>query len=125
MFNVLQIELTDALYNEINADGGTGPKAVARSAAIINADVERAAALMMYAHVADVNTDDMDDAFEVMNLWNDEDKVTRHGQVHSLSVGDILVKPGTFDAYVVAPVGFKKLDDHLSRLVVGLTEFTR
>lgn len=125
MFNVLQIELTDALYNEINADGGTGLKAFARSAAIINADVERAAALSMYSHVADVHTDDMDEAFEVMNLWNDEDKVTRHGQVHSLSVGDILVEPKTFNAYVVAPVGFKKLDHNLACLVVGLTEFTR
>jgi len=125
MFNVLQIELTDALYNEINADGGTGFKAIARSDAILKGDVDRAAALSMYSHVADVHTDNLNEAFKVMNLWNDEDKVTRHGQVHSLSVGDILVKPGTFDAYVVKGGTFKKLDDHLSRIVVGLTEFTR
>ena len=44
-----------------------------------------------YSHVADVEAKDEEHAFELMNVWNDPGAITVLGQMHSLSVGDILV----------------------------------
>ena len=43
-----------------------------------------------YAHVADIDASTLDDAFHIHNMEN-EAKITRYAQQHSLSVGDILV----------------------------------
>lgn len=62
-----------------------------------------------YRHVADVLTDDPEHAFSLMNQWDAPDAIVQHGlPVHSLSVGDILVKDdGT--ALMVDSVGFNNI----------------
>ena len=61
-----------------------------------------------YVHVADLDVDTLDDAFEVGNM-GPEEKITRHNKMSSVSVGDILVDDQA-DTYVVAGIGFDKIE---------------
>jgi hypothetical protein len=61
-----------------------------------------------YVHVADLNVDTLDEAFETGNI-GPEDLITRHNQMSSVSVGDILVDDEA-DTYVVASFGFDKIE---------------
>lgn len=64
-----------------------------------------------YNHVANVQADDLEDAFRLMNVWDDLGRVSRvAAEVMSMSVGDILEKDGEF--YFCASIGFKKLDSN-------------
>ena len=61
-----------------------------------------------YEHVATLDVDNLNDAFEVGNI-GPEEKYTRFKPMHSVSVGDILVDDqGTVN--IVAPHGFDVLD---------------
>lgn len=59
-----------------------------------------------YVHVADLDCDDLNDAFEIGNI-GPEEKYTRYERMHSVSVGDVLEKDGV--KYVVASFGFEEL----------------
>jgi hypothetical protein len=88
MINVYQIQLTDAEIAAVN-NGETSD----RIKAYFDRSFERtfkASNFQYYDHVANVDTNDMEEAFELMNLWNDESKVERLGPCSSMSVGDIL-----------------------------------
>jgi len=61
-----------------------------------------------YIHVCDLATDDLDEAFEIGNI-GPEEKYTRYERMHSVSVGDVLMKDGDPNLYVVAPTGFVNL----------------
>lgn len=61
-----------------------------------------------YEHVADLDVNTLDEAFEVGNI-GPEEKYTRYKSMHSISVGDILVTEDG-ESFVVAPAGFDKLD---------------
>jgi len=62
-----------------------------------------------YTHVANVHTDDMEEAFREMNLWEDETKIERFGPCSSMSVGDILeLEDGS--RHRVASWGFTKFN---------------
>lgn len=67
-----------------------------------------------YDKVADLNVETLDEAFEVGNI-GPEEKYTRYKRMHSVSVGDILVKE-TGEAFVVADFGFDEIqtDIHYS-----------
>lgn len=58
----------------------------------------------LYKATYEVDTDDLDKAFEITNLWNEDYKVTRLRRGSSSSVGDIFVKDG--DCYIVDNFGF-------------------
>jgi hypothetical protein len=49
----------------------------------------------------------MEEAFELMNLWNDESKVERLGPCSSMSVGDILDVDGKL--FRCASFGFEAI----------------
>ena len=111
MINVYQINFTDQQVDQINDPSTPEPdyyKAYLKT--LFHADVHEAWHMGLYQHVADVSTDDLDTAFAVMNRWNhvDEKLVRRHGPLHSMSVGDIVMNKDK--AHVVAPVGFNPLD---------------
>ncbi len=92
MIKVYQIQLTDAEIAAVN-DGETSD----RIKAYFDRSFERtfkAENFQYYDHVANVVTDDMEDAFRLMNLWDDESKVERLGPCSSMSVGDILEVDG-------------------------------
>jgi len=59
--------------------------------------------------VAEVAATELEEVFMIMNRWSDADeaKVTRLGPLHSLSVGDIVEKNGSF--FMVNPCGWCEL----------------
>ena len=62
-----------------------------------------------FKKVAEVDATDLDEVFMIMNRWTDADeaKVTRLERLHSLSVGDILEKNGSY--FMVDGFGFCEL----------------
>ena len=115
MINVLQINFTTEQINEINY-GATYPDYYnAYMKTVFHGDVYEAWDKGLYEHVADVSVDNLDTAFMVMNRWNDVDEklVKRYKPLHSMSVGDIIIKndlaPDRYTEYAVAPVGFSPI----------------
>ena len=105
MINVYQIQLTDAEIAAVN-NGETSD----RIQAYFDRSFERtfkAENFQYYTHVANVDTNDMEEAFSLMNLWNDETKVEKLGPCSSMSVGDILDVDGKL--YRCASMGFDKI----------------
>jgi hypothetical protein len=105
MIKVYQIQLTDAEVAAVN-NGETSD----RIKAYFDRSFERtfkAENFQHYDHVANVATDDMEEAFSLMNLWNDESKVERLGLCSSMSVGDILDVDGTL--FRCASFGFEAI----------------
>ena len=64
-----------------------------------------------YVHVADLDADTLNEAFEIGNI-GPEEKYTRYARMHSVSVGDILVDE-TGQAHIVASFGFDELESDL------------
>lgn len=107
MIKVYQIQLSDAEIAAVN-NGETSD----RIKAYFDRSFERtfkAENLQYYTHVANVDTNDMEEAFALMNLWNDESKVERLGPCSSMSVGDILVIECGW-TYRCASMGFDKIE---------------
>ena len=61
-----------------------------------------------YVHVADLDVETLNEAFEVGNIGPEGD-INRKASMHSISVGDILVDENN-KPFVVAPTGFDELD---------------
>ena len=107
MIKVYQIQLSDAEIAAVN-NGETSD----RIKAYFDRSFERtfkAENLQYYTHVANVDTNDMEEAYALMNLWNDESKVERLGPCSSMSVGDILVIECGW-TYRCASMGFDKIE---------------
>ena len=109
MIKVYQIQLTNEEVNTINS-GETSP----RIAAYFDRSWDgrfKAENFQHYDHVATVNTNDMEEAFELMNLWNDNTKVEAPGPCSSMSVGDILeLEDGS--KFRCASFGFTQLENY-------------
>ena len=92
MIKVYQIQLTDEDINIINTGGEYTPR--------INAYFKRHFETSFdpynfehYTHVANVDVDGFEQAFEAMNLWEESslfDRVEKLGRCSSMSVGDIV-----------------------------------
>jgi hypothetical protein len=105
MINVYQIQLTDAEIAAVN-NGETSD----RIKAYFDRSFERtfkAENFQYYTHVANVDTNDMEEAFALMNLWEDESKVEKLGPCSSMSVGDILDVDGKL--FRCASFGFDEI----------------
>jgi hypothetical protein len=107
MIKVYQIQLTDLEITVAN-EGGSTPKLEAyfdRSFA----STFMAENFQYYTHVANVFTDDMEYAFELMNLWDGSDNIVEKlDRCSSMSVGDVLVmEDGSM--YRCASFGFDKI----------------
>ena len=105
MINVYQIQLTDAEIAAVN-NGETSD----RIKAYFDRSFERtfkAENFQYYTHVANVDTNDMEEAFALMNLWEDESKVEKLGPCSSMSVGDILDVDGKL--FHCASFGFDEI----------------
>ena len=63
-----------------------------------------------YTHVANIVADDLNHAFEAGNI-GPEDRIERLAQMHSVSVGDVLVDDE--GAWIVMPVGYREIDQDL------------
>jgi hypothetical protein len=108
MIKVYQIALTDAEVDMINS-GETSDRIKAYFDRSFDGTF-KAENFQYYTHVATVDTNDMEKAFEYMNLWNSDkvQKVTR--LVSSMSVGDILEYNGQL--YRCASFGFALLENY-------------
>jgi hypothetical protein len=104
MIKVYQIQLTDAEIAAIN-NGETSDRIQAyftRSFAV----PFKAENFQYYAHVANVDTNDMEEAFAAMNLWEGA-TVEKLGPCSSMSVGDILEVDGKL--FRCATFGFDEI----------------
>ncbi len=109
MIKLFQIRISREEARDVN-DGLTVPKYKAHCDAICFGTFT---SRDFYDHVADIDTDDLDMAFQTGNI-GPESSITRHAPMHSVSVGDVLVtKSG--DAFIVASFGFNKLTFEQSR----------
>ena len=63
-----------------------------------------------YTHVANITADDLNHAFEAGNI-GPEDRIERLAQMHSVSVGDVLVDDE--GAWLVMPVGYREINQEL------------
>lgn len=109
MIKVYQIQLTDAEIDAIN-----GGEESEKSKAYFARSFERTFKAEMfehYTHVATLDTDDMEEAFELMNLWENESKIEKHGRCSSMSVGDIL-EDADGKRYRCASFGFTALEGY-------------
>lgn len=88
MIKVFQIALTDVEVNLINTKGWEATPRTQAAGKYYDQRTEEDFAL--YNHVANVETNDMEEAFMLMNLWEQPERITKIGQCHSLSVGDFL-----------------------------------
>jgi hypothetical protein len=110
MIKVYQIRLTDAEVDAINRDESF-PKATAFFSRSFDAKF-KAENFQYYTHVANVDSNDMEEAFRAMNLWDDTDGLVKKiGPCSSMSVGDILeLEDGS--KYRCASFGFTQLENY-------------
>lgn len=105
MITIYQMRLNDCDINTANRKGFEAvPKAEARARMMMGAGKWKNEYAPLYTPVYEVDTDDLDEAFEFTNLWNADHLVTRLRRGSSSSVGDIFVKDG--DCYIVDNFGF-------------------
>lgn len=109
MIKVYQINLTDEEIDLINTQGyGATPRTQAFADRTFISTF-KAENFQHYNHVADVLTDDMEEAFSLMNLWDNEAKVEMYDLCSSMSVGDILeLEDGSL--HRCASFGFERIN---------------
>jgi hypothetical protein len=111
MIKVYQIQLTDAEIDAVNS-GETSD----RIKAYFDRSFEgtfKAENFQYYTHVANVDVNDMEDAFEAMNLWEVSiyfEDIFKLDRCSSMSVGDILELDGKL--YRCASFGFTQLENY-------------
>jgi hypothetical protein len=107
MIKVYQIQLTDLEISVAN-EGGSTPKLEAYFDRSFDSTF-KAENFQYYTHVANVFSNDMEYAFELMNLWEGSDNIVEKlGRCSSMSVGDILeMEDGSM--YRCASFGFKQI----------------
>jgi hypothetical protein len=110
MITIYQIQLTDDQIDTVNAFGfNSVPAMKAKANVMLGAKNFNPSDFDYYMPTMHVDTDDLDEAFELTNLWEDEDRITRLGPCQSSSsVGDIFRKGAHF--YMVDSFGFKEVD---------------
>lgn len=117
MIKVYQIQLSDAEIDIINSDrGDRNYDAHPRIDAYFSRSFDsafKAENFQYYTHVADVDVDAFEQAFEAMNLWKEStyfDRVQPQGRCSSMSVGDI-VEDHDGKLYRCASFGFTALEN--------------
>lgn len=110
MIKVYQIQLTDEEINEINTSAEMPINGKIK--AFMNRSFStlfKAEDFQYYTHVANVDVDGFEQAFEAMNLWDEaEYRIEKLGPCSSMSVGDIVADhDGTL--YRCASFGFERI----------------
>jgi hypothetical protein len=106
MITIYQIQVTDEQIDALNA-GKSVPSFEAKRSLMFGASEFTPDMLQYFTEVARVDTDDLERAFELTNLWEDTSKVEKFTRMSSTSVGDIFLKGDAF--YMVDNFGFKTL----------------
>lgn len=106
MITIYQIHLTNEEINRANREGFEAvPAVLAKTRMMLGFDHSKFSEdyIKYYRPTYEVDTDDLDEAFEATNLW-DGYSVRRLAPGSSSSVGDIFVKDG--DCFIVDNFGF-------------------
>jgi hypothetical protein len=106
MITIYQIRPTDEDIMRANAQGFEAvPAILAKTRMMLGFDKSKFCEdyIQYYTPVYQVDTDDLDDAYEATNLWEGYD-VRRLARGSSSSVGDIFVRDGV--CYIVDNFGF-------------------
>ena len=106
MIKVYQIQLTNAEADSMNR-GEVTEKSQAYFSRMFDGKF-KPEIFEHYTHVANIASNDMEEAFELMNLWNDQTKVEKLGRCSSMSVGDI-VEMENGSRYRCASFGFEEI----------------
>jgi len=106
MITIYQIQPTEAQYRAHNA-GQFTPAIEAKRDMMMGTSCFSSDVLKYYTCVAKVNTNDLEEAFELTNLWDDMSKVEQFTRMSSTSVGDIFGLNEHY--YMVDTFGFKEL----------------
>lgn len=108
MIKVYQIHLNDSEMNQLRLEGweSTNPKirAYGRRSIVKPTEVE----FDKYELVAEVDTIDLEEAFMLMNLWEQPERVIKIGRPYSMSVGDV-VENEAGERFLCASLGFKRI----------------
>jgi len=105
MMKLFQIFMTAEDAKRVNAGNTQLPAYKAHCDAAI---LGKFPGKQFYAHVADIDTSDLNYAFEIGNI-GPEDKIVRRAAMHSVSVGDVLEVNGV--GFMVKSVGFEAVED--------------
>lgn len=62
-----------------------------------------------YAQVAEVEAADLDEVFEITNLWNRPEQIITKSRMRSTSVGDIILNTETGEYFMVDMFGFTQV----------------
>ena len=109
MITLHQIQLTNEDYDLINEKGhGAVPAHMARiGLSIFGSEKWKPEFADYFTASAKCNTNSLDEAFEVANLWTDN--VARiHPEARSASVGDLLERDGEF--FLIEDIGFTQIN---------------
>lgn len=106
MITIYQIKVTDEQINALNS-GQSVPSFEAKRSLMLGASKFTPDMMRYFTEVARVDTDDLEYAFELTNLWEDMAKVEKFTRMSSTSVGDIFLKGDSF--YMVDNFGFMAL----------------
>ena len=113
MIKVYQIQLTDQEINVVNSGGEYTPRIKAYFDRSFESSF-KAENFQYYTHVANADVDGFEQAFNAMNLWQEDenfDRIERIGRCSSMSVGDIVADhDGTL--YRCASFGFTQLENY-------------
>lgn len=108
-FKVFQINFTNAQYNEINSSK-TRPEYYNKYLNTTFRPTAEAIELAadMYKLVAEIEADNLEHVFDIGNI-GPESNIRRFSNMHSVSVGDIIVDENN-RAKFVAPMGFESVN---------------
>ena len=109
MLNVYQIRLTHEEVVQVTALGWgvDNPKIQAYGARHFGNKIKNVN-MDHYDLVAKVDTNDLEEAFELMNLWDHPERVTKLSSCSSMSVGDV-VEDEDGNRFLCASFGFDKI----------------
>ncbi len=119
-YKIYQINFSAEMVKRINAYEPTATKIFNLYLDTIGINPQPDAimkAVSLYRHVADIEAASQEQVFHIGNM-GPEMFITRYRQMHSLSVGDVIVDDKT--AWYVASFGFNELPDfveHVKSLV--------
>lgn len=95
MISIYQILLSDSDIDRVNAEGFNAvPSAHARTSLMLGFGRWKSEYTPLFTKVYEVDTDDLEQAFESTNLWEDQLVTCVRRGSRSTSVGDIAVKDG-------------------------------
>jgi hypothetical protein len=106
MIIIHQIKMTNSEVDAFNA-GQSVPSIEAKRSLMFGARKFQPSMFSYFTEVAKVDTDDLEEAFELTNIWEDESKITRLERMSSTSVGDIFQQGDRY--FMVDNFGFAEL----------------